>query len=365
MKNDSKKAKLILEDGSIFEGYSFGSEKSVSGEVVFNTSMAGYPESLTDPSYKGQILVLTYPIIGNYGVPKKDLDKFGIDKNFESDKIHITGLIVCDYTSEYNHWKSEKTLGKWLNDEMVPGIYGVDTRALTKKIREKGVMLGKIIIDDKDVALFDPDKVNLVDEVSIKEKIVYNEKKGNIRIVMVDCGVKNQIIWNFLKRDVTVIRVPWNYDYSKEDYDGLFISNGPGNPKMCKETILNLKNALTDKKPIWGICLGNQLLALASGADTYKLKYGHRGQNQPCIDVFTQKCYITSQNHGYAVDEKKLSDDWEPYFRNANDGTNEGIKHKKLPYSSCQFHPEATPGPKDTEYLFDKFIETIKEYKKK
>lgn len=363
MKLITKKAKLVLEDGSVFSGFSFGKEVSISGEVVFNTSMVGYPESLTDPSYKGQILVLTYPIVGNYGVPKHDIDKFEIDKNFESEKIQVNGLIISDYSHEYNHWKSEKTLGSWLKDEGIPGIYGIDTRALTKKIREKGVMLGKIVVD-KDCELVDPNKDNLVAIVSIKEKKVYNSGK-DVKILMIDCGVKNQIIWNFVKRGVTVIRVPWDYDFSNENYDGLFISNGPGDPKMCKATIENIKKVIIEKKPIWGICLGNQLLALASGADTYKLKYGHRGQNQPCIDLTTGRCYITSQNHGYAVNEEKLSNDWEPYFRNANDGTNEGIRHKKLPFSSCQFHPEATPGPKDTEYMFDKFIETIKEYKGK
>lgn len=357
-----KKTRLILEDGTTYEGYSFGAKKSISGEVVFNTGMVGYPETLTDPSYRGQILVMTYPLIGNYGVPKKDLDEHGIDKNFESANIHVRGLIVSDYSTEYNHWKSDKTLSVWMEEEGVPGIYGIDTRALTKKIREHGVMLGKIIYEN-DVEMDDPNTYNLVDEVSIKEKIVYNEGT-DVRILMVDCGVKNQIIWNFVKRGVTVIKVPWDYDFLTEEYDGLFISNGPGDPKMCIKTIDHLKIALTQNKPIWGICLGNQLLALASGADTYKLKYGHRGQNQPCIEVGTKICYITSQNHGFAVDETTLSKDWQPLFVNANDGTNEGIRHSSKPFSSCQFHPESTPGPKDTEFLFDRFIDTVRKHKK-
>lgn len=357
-----KKTRLILEDGTSYEGYSFGSKQSTSGEVVFNTGMVGYPESLTDPSYKGQILILTYPLIGNYGVPKNDFDKHGIDKNFESDKIHVSGLIISDYSKEQSHWKCEKSLSKWMEEEGVPGIYGIDTRALTKKIREKGVMLGKIVVD-KDVKLYDPNQKNLVSTVSCPKKIVYNHGK-KLKILLVDCGVKNHIIWNFVKRDVTVIRVPWDHNFLDEDYDGLFISNGPGDPKMCKETIANIKQALKKKKPVWGICLGNQLLALASGADTYKLKYGHRAQNQPCIDVGTNRCYITSQNHGFAVDEKKLKKDWKPWFRNANDGTNEGIRHKTKPFFSVQFHPEAMPGPKDTEFLFDKFLEVVKEHKK-
>jgi carbamoyl-phosphate synthase small subunit len=356
---DSKAIKLILEDGTVLEGKSFGSETSIAGEVVFNTAMTGYPESLTDPSYKGEILVLTYPLVGNYGVPVSD-ESDGMPKFFESDRIHISGLIVSDYSFEYNHWNAEMSLSDWLKKNNIPGIYGIDTRALTKILREKGTMLGKIVFDDKDVPFFNPDKDNLVDQVSIKERKVYGS--GKYKVMLIDCGVKHNIIRNLLKRDTTVVRVPWNYDFTNEEYDGLFISNGPGDPKMCKETIRNLSKALEQDKPIMGICLGNQLLALASGADTYKLKYGHRSHNQPVLQVGTEKSFITSQNHGFAINNNTLTKEWEPLFINLNDNTNEGMKHKTKPFFSSQFHPEATGGPVDTEYLFDVFIENVKKY---
>jgi carbamoyl-phosphate synthase small subunit len=354
---DVKPIKLVLEDGTVMEGFSFGSETSVSGEVVFSTSMVGYPESLTDPSYKGQILVLTYPLIGNYGVPGDDTEN-GLPKFFESDKLHISGLIVSDYSTEYHHWNAKQSLGDWLKKSNVPGVFGIDTRALTKRLREKGTMLGKVIFDNKDVALYDPNKDNLVDQVSTKERIVYG--KGKYKVVLIDTGVKYNIIRNLLKRDVTVVRVPWNYDIFKEEYDGLFISNGPGDPKMCNETVRNLSKAFTQDKPIMGICLGNQLMALAAGADTYKLKYGHRSHNQPVLQVGTNKSFVTSQNHGFAINNSTLTKDWEPFFINLNDNTNEGMRHKTKPFFSSQFHPEATGGPVDTEYLFDDFIDQIK-----
>ncbi len=352
------KIKLILEDGTTFSGKSFGAEKSVSGEVVFNTGMVGYPESLTDPSYHGQILALTYPLIGNYGVPRNKIEE-GLVNNFESEKIHISSLIISDYSLQHSHWSAVKSLSDWLKEHEVPGIYGVDTRKLTKKLREKGVMLGKIIHESDDIEMQDPNRRNLVAEVSIKEPIVY--KKGEKKIVLVDCGVKNNIIRNLLKRNLTVIRVPWNYNFLEEvkDFQGVIVSNGPGDPKMAKETISNIKEAMKKEIPIWGICLGNQILALAAGADTYKLKYGHRSQNQPCIEVGSKRCYITSQNHGYAVNSKSLSPEWEEWFVNANDNTNEGIKHKSKPFISIQFHPEASPGPADAEFLFDKMIEML------
>ena len=355
MANES--IKLILEDGSEFSGVSFGSPSSVSGEVVFNTAMTGYPESLTDPSYKGQILVLTYPLIGNYGIPpevkENDLYKF-----FESYTLHISGLIVSDYSEKFSHWNAVKSLGEWLKEHDIPAISGIDTRALTKILREKGTMLGKIVYAKNDVPLYDPNKENLVAQVSIKEKKIYGN--GKFRILLIDCGVKNNIIRNLLKRDTTVIQVPWNYDISKEKYDGLFITNGPGDPKQCKETIKNLACALSQDKPIFGICLGNQLLALAAGADTYKLKYGHRSHNQPVIQAGTDKAYITSQNHGFAIDNSTLPKDWESLFININDNTNEGMRHKTKPFFSSQFHPEASGGPTDTEYLFDNFIDLVK-----
>lgn len=349
-------AKLILEDGTIFNGYSFGYKGSVSGEVVFNTAMTGYPESLTDPSYKGQILTLTYPLVGNYGVPGQSIEN-KLLKYFESDEVHISALIISDYSFKYNHWNAAQSLDEWLRNNQVPGIYGIDTRELTKITREKGALLGKVIIDGQDCDQVDPNTVNLVADVSTGEKKIYG--KGKHKILMVDCGVKNNIIRYFLEKDSTVIRVPWDYNFLDEDYDGLFISNGPGNPEMCDATIDNLKRALQGDKPIFGICLGHQLLALASGGKTYKLKYGHRGHNQPVILAGTKKAYITSQNHGYAVDEKSLTDNWEPWFININDGTNEGIRHKNKPFFTVQFHPEASSGPTDTDYLFDEFIKLL------
>ena len=359
LKENSKKVKLVLQDGSIFYGFPFGARMSVSGEVVFNTGMVGYPETLTDPSYRGQILTLTYPLIGNYGIPSNEIEN-NMLKNFESHTIHIKALIISDYSHNHNHWNSVKSLDQWLKEHDIPGIYGIDTRELTKKLREHGVMLGKVIVD-KNISIADPNKRNLVDEVSIKQKIVY--KRGSTRVLLIDCGVKNNIIRSFLKRDITVIRVPWDYDFSDEEYDGLFISNGPGDPKYCRTTVENIRKAMREDKPIFGICLGNQLIGLAAGADTYKLKYGHRSQNQPCLEFGTKRCYITSQNHGYALDDKKLPDDWSIWFKNLNDNTNEGIKHKTKPFCSVQFHPEATPGPVDTEFLFDKFIKDIKRCK--
>jgi carbamoyl-phosphate synthase small subunit len=354
---DSKKIKLVLEDGTEFIGKSFGSETSVGGEVVFNTAMTGYPESLTDPSYKGQILTLTYPLVGNYGVPGNEQED-NLLKYFESDRLHISGLVISDYSFEYNHWNAKMSLGEWLIKYKVPGIYGIDTRELTKRLREKGTMLGKIIFNNQDIQWYDPNKDNLVDKVSVKEKVEYG--KGKYRIVLIDCGVKYNIIRNLLKRNTTVIRVPWDFDIAKIEYDGLFISNGPGDPKMCTKTINNLSKAFKQDKPIMGICLGNQLMALASGADTYKLKYGHRSHNQPVLQEGTNKAYITSQNHGYAINNNTLTSDWQPLFININDNTNEGMKHINKPFFSSQFHPEATGGPVDTEFLFDNFMENVK-----
>ena len=355
-----KQAKLTLEDGTVFMGKSFGSEKSVAGEVVFYTAMTGYPESLTDPSYTGQILVSTYPMIGNYGVPFNKKEN-GIHKYYESHKLHISGLIISDYSFEFSHWNAEKSLSDWLKEYEVPGLFDIDTRALTKILREKGSMLGKIEFEEE-IDFYDPNKENLVAVASCTEREVYGD--GEHRVVLVDCGVKNNIIRCLLKRGATVIRVPWDYDYTKEDFDGLFISNGPGDPANCDATVEYIKNVIGVEKPIMGICLGNQLLARAAGAETYKLKFGHRSHNQPVLLEGTNKCYITSQNHGFAVATETLSDEWEPLFTNVNDGTNEGIRHKIKPFFSTQFHPEASSGPVDTEFLFDEFIKNIEESKK-
>ena len=358
-----KRIKLILEDGTVFEGNSFGCHKSVAGEVVFNTAMTGYPESLTDPSYKGQILVTTYPLIGNYGVPVDDKDSQGVPKFFESDQIHASGLIVSDYSYEYSHWNAQKSLSQWLQDEKVPAITGIDTRALTKKLRESGTMLGKIEVEGQSVDFYNPDNDNQVAKVSTKEIKTYGN--GKHKIILVDTGAKYNILRCLLKRDTTVVRVPWDYDFTKEDYDGVMLSNGPGDPQMCKPTIENIQKAIEIGKPIFGICLGNQLLGIASGAKTYKLKYGHRAHNHPVIKVGDTTCYITSQNHGFAIDNNTLGKDWEPLFVNINDNTNEGVRHKTKPIFSTQFHPEACSGPTDTEFLFDNFIQMIEEYKAK
>ncbi len=352
-----RKAILILEDGSAFEGYSFGYEKSVSGEVVFNTAMTGYPESLTDPSYKGQILISTYPLVGNYGVPEY-FSEDGIVKNFESEKIQIEAFVISDYSIDYSHWSAKRSLGDWLKENEIPGLYGIDTRALTIKLREKGTMLGKIIFDNEDIPFSNPNKENLVEKVSVKKQTVHGN--GKYRILLVDLGVKHNIIRCLLKRDATVIRVPWDYDFTNDDFDGMVISNGPGDPKKCKQTILHVRKIFKRDKPVFGICMGNQIMSLAAGADTYKLKYGHRSHNQPVINIQDKKCYITSQNHGYAVDTGKLEPGWEELFVNLNDGTSEGIKHKTKPFFSTQFHPEASSGPTDTEFLFDEFLAMIK-----
>ncbi|MBI5754924.1 glutamine-hydrolyzing carbamoyl-phosphate synthase small subunit [Candidatus Peregrinibacteria bacterium] len=352
--------KLILEDSSEYTGLSFGAEISSAGEVVFNTGMVGYPETFTDPSYRGQILVLTYPLIGNYGVPKNEKDAHGIEKQFESSRIHIKGLIVSDYSRNHHHWNAKKSLSEWLIEENIPAITGIDTRALTQKIREKGTMLGKIIPSKQnDLPFYDPNNENLVREVSRKQPKTY--KKGEKSVILIDTGAKNNILRSLLARNITVHRVPWNYDFfqKKLKFDGIILSNGPGDPMAVKETHAISQIALGKKIPIFGICLGNQILAIAAGAKTYKLKYGHRSQNQPVKDLRTSRLYVTSQNHGFAVDAKTLPSDWEVWFENINDGTVEGIRHKSLPWSAVQFHPEATPGPVDTGFLFDEFIKTL------
>ena len=353
---------LILDDGSRFHGKSFGYEKPVAGEVVFNTAMTGYPESLTDPSYAGQLMTLTYPLVGNYGVPPFTFEANGLPTFMESEKIHAEAIIVSDYSEKFSHWNAVESLGDWLKREQIPGITGIDTRELTKVLREHGVMMGKIVFDDEPNNIPEATYagVNYVDKVSCKEVIRYNEGEGKKKVVLVDCGVKSNIIRCLLKRDVEIIRVPWNYDFNSLQFDGLFISNGPGDPDTCDAAVQNIRKAMQNEKlPIFGICMGNQLLSKAGGAKIYKLKYGHRSHNQPVRMVGTDKCFITSQNHGYAVDNNTLGADWEPLFINMNDGSNEGIRHKKNPWFSAQFHPEAASGPTDTEFLFDEFVKVL------
>lgn len=359
-----RKVTLQLSDGTEFHGKSFGYEQPVAGEVVFNTAMMGYPESLTDPSYAGQLLTMTFPLVGNYGVPPFTFNKqTGLPDFMESDRIYASALIVSDYSEQYSHWNAVESLGEWLQREKVPGITGIDTRELTKVLREHGVMMGKILFDDEpnNVPEADYEGVNFVDRVSVKEIVRYNEGAGR-KVVLVDCGVKANIIRELIQRGVEVVRVPWNYDYTDMEFDGLFLANGPGDPDMCSEAVEIIRKQMSRScKPICGICMGNQLLSKAAGATIYKLKYGHRGHNQPVRMVGTEKCFITSQNHGYAVDARTLDKDWEELFVNMNDASNEGIRHKENPWFSSQFHPEACSGPVDTEFMFDKFVETLKQ----
>ena len=377
---------LILDDGTRFRGQSFGYEKPVAGEVVFNTAMTGYPESLTDPSYAGQLMTLTYPLVGNYGVPPFTIEGNGLATFMESEKIHAEAIIVSDYSENYSHWNAVESLADWLKREHVPGITGIDTRELTKVLREHGVMMGRIVFDDAmdngEWKMDNYGEVNYVDRVSCKDIIVYaggesktfpvSSSKEELnsqlstfhsqlkKVVLVDCGVKTNILRCLLRRNVEVIRVPWDYDFNGLQFDGLFISNGPGDPDTCDAAVQNIRRAMQNEKlPIFGICMGNQLLSKAGGAKIYKLKYGHRSHNQPVRMVGTNRCFITSQNHGYAVDNNTLGADWEPLFVNMNDGSNEGIRHKRNPWFSAQFHPEAASGPTDTEFLFDEFVKLL------
>ena len=372
-----REARLILDNGTVFCGWSFGADVDTVGEVVFNTAMMGYPESLTDPSYAGQILVTTFPLIGNYGVPEtggQPLPTF-----MESDKIHVKGLVVADYSQEYSHWNAKESLSSWLRREGIPAISGIDTRRLTKLLREHGVMRGRISLtpdpspkgEGSDNLDEDYGSINWVEKVSCKEVITYKPDNFQLstfnfqlkKVVLVDCGVKANIIRCLLNRGVEVIRVPWDYDFNQLEFDGLFLANGPGDPEQCSKTVEHIRQFLSNKevKPLMGICLGNQLLARAAGAKTYKLKYGHRSHNQPVQRVGSTQCFITSQNHGYAVDANTLPADWEPLFVNMNDGSNEGIRHKTNPWFSAQFHPEACSGPTDTEWMFDEFVACLNE----
>ena len=358
------KAKLILENGEQFTGLSFGYEQPVSGEVVFNTAMCGYPESLTDPSCMGEIITFTYPLIGNYGIPLNTLDNNKLSQFFESEKIHVRAIIVSDYSENYSHWNTSESMSNWLKHQKIPALTNIDTRALTKLLRDKGSMLGEIVFENDEPvsSKYNPASENLAAQASCKQIIRYNQG-GTYKIVLIDCGVKHTIIRCLLNRNVEIIRTPWDYDFTALDFDGALISNGPGNPAYCTETVENIRKMLDGDKPILGICMGNQLLALASGAKTYKLKYGHRSYNQPVQMLTNKRCFITAQNHGYAVDDASLGGDWQPLFVNLNDGTNEGICHKTKPFFSAEFHPEAAKGSVDTEFLFDDFLKKIAEVK--
>ncbi|XP_054827243.1 carbamoyl-phosphate synthase [ammonia], mitochondrial [Eublepharis macularius] len=358
-------ANLVLEDGTKMKGFSFGHPSSTAGEVVFNTGLAGYAESLTDPSYHGQILTLVNPIIGNGGVPDSAaLDEMGLSRFLESDGIKASGLLVLDYSNDYSHWQATQTLGEWLKEEKVPALYGIDTRMLSKIIRDKGTVLGKIEFEGQPVEFLDPNKKNLVAEVSTKDVKVYG--KGNpIKVIAVDCGLKHNAIRLLVKRGAEVHLVPWNHDFTKMDYDGLFISGGPGDPTQAQELIENVRKVLESdrQEPLFGINLGNLITGLAAGASSYKMPMANRGQNQPVVNMINGQAFITAQNHGYAIDSCSLPPGWKPLFVNANDQTNEGIMHETKPVFTVQFYPEANPGPTDTQFLFDSFISLIKKGK--
>ena len=356
--------KLLLEDGTEFVGEGFGAARAVAGEVVFNTGMTGYVEALTDPSYRGQILVCTYPLIGNYGVPAARRAG-SLDGPYESDRIQVQGLVVQHYHEAYSHASAARSLGSWLGSENVAGVTGVDTRALTQRIRENGTMKGWLIPDELagDQAKNSADEIEMTqvfDLVAPSETRDY--QAGDLTVLVVDVGAKDNIIRSLLARNVTVIRAGWRCDLGElaRRADGVLVGNGPGDPKDLAPLIAQMRDLLASyEKPIFGVCLGHQIMALAAGGDTYKLKYGHRGVNQPVQDLLTRRCYVTSQNHGYAVRDESLPEAWEPWFVNLNDGTNEGVRSRTKPFFSVQFHPEAAPGPEDTGVLFDDFVRLV------
>ena len=368
--DDGRAAVLALEDGTIYRGKSFGAAIDVTGEVVFNTSMMGYPELLTDPSYLEQIVVMTYPILGSYGVPSYSLsDEHGLPLHYESDSVKVKGYAIHSL-SKPSHWSSDRGLEDWLQQEKVPGIQGIDTRAVTRRIRTNGTMLGLLKTSDGKIGLeqvkeelsklTDPNDMDLVRNVSPSEPIHY-VNNSDATVVVLDCGVKYGIIRNLLACGASVVRIP--YDYSVNEIlefepRRIVISNGPGDPKNCVQTIDTVREILETDIPIMGICLGMQILALAAGADTYKLKFGHRAVNHPCVDLKTGRCYITTQNHGYTVNSESLAQTkFSARFVNINDKTIEGIVHENKEIMGVQWHPESAPGPYDTRFLFDQFME--------
>jgi len=365
-----KRGVLVLEDGSVFQGIGFGAETEISGEVVFNTSMMGYPELLTDPSYQEQIVVMTYPILGSYGIPPSSIrDRGGVPLHFESDSVKVKGFVVHSL-SRPSHWSNHKTLDEWLTEQGVPGIFGIDTRVLTQRLRNKGTMLGVLKVSNSPIdsqvvagqtsSIQDPNKQDLVQRVSPREPIYYDGSEEST-IVIVDCGVKYGILRSLLAKGARVVRVPYDFPADKIlklNPRGMVISNGPGDPKIDLRTIETTKNLMETELPIMGICLGAQILGLAAGAETYKLKFGHRAVNHPCMDLETGRCFITTQNHGYTIDWNSLENtEFLANFVNINDNTVEGIKHRKKPFLGVQWHPESSPGPYDTRFLFDRFFE--------
>lgn len=366
------RATFTIRDGPVFHGRSFGAKSNISGEAVFTTSLVGYPESLTDPSYRGQILVFTQPLIGNYGVPSSARDENGLLKYFESPNLQAIGVVVADVAERYSHWTAVQSLSEWCAREGVPAISGVDTRAIVTYLREQGSSLARITIGeeydaDQDEAFVDPEQINLVRKVSTKAPFHVNSSSGDLHVAVIDCGVKENILRSLVGRGASVTAFPYDYPIHKvaHHFDGIFISNGPGDPTHCQETVYHLRKLMESSQvPIMGICLGHQLLALASGARTIKLKYGNRAHNIPALDLTTGKCHITSQNHGYAVDASTLHSDWKEYFVNLNDSSNEGMIHKSRPIFSTQFHPEAKGGPLDSSFLFDAYMDSVAKYKR-
>jgi carbamoyl-phosphate synthase small subunit len=369
VKNTPTKAALKLKSGEVFHGTSFGAETPVSGEIVFTTSLVGYPESMTDPSYRGQILVFTQPLIGNYGVPGLFKDQYGLLRYFESDRIQCEAIVVNDYATRYSHWTAVESLGEWCSRHGVPAITGVDTRAIVHILRDQGSTLSKLVVGEdavnenfNKISYIDPNVRNLVAEVSTAVPVSYNPY-GDVKIAVIDCGVKNNILRSLVKRGACVTVLPWNFDFNKisDQFDGIFISNGPGNPTQAMETVNNLRKALaTYKRPIFGICMGNLLLGMAAGLGVRKLRFGNRAHNVPALNMLNGKCHITSQNHGFALKDDQFPPSWMKYYVNVNDGSNEGVIHKTLPFRSVQFHPEAKGGPEDTEFLFDDFLDQIR-----